>query len=78
MQVTVFSANAVGEREARDAAQEEGVDSEIVAKDGRNASVLWGLQMAQRGVSNVALVKIPISGFLNFKYSLYFLFSISD
>lgn len=78
MQVTVFSANAVDEGEARDAAQEEGVDSETVAEDGRNASVLWGLQMAQQVISNVALVKIPISGFLNFKYSLYFLFSISD
>lgn len=40
MQVIVFSANAVGEGEARDAAQEEGVDSETVAEDGRNASVL--------------------------------------
>lgn len=78
MQVTVFSANAVDEGEARDAAQEEGVDSETVAEDERNAPVLWGLQMAQQVISNVALVKIPISGFLNFKYSLYFLFSISD
>lgn len=40
MQVIVFSANAVGEGEARDAAQEEGVDSETVAEDERNAPVL--------------------------------------
>lgn len=40
MQVTVFSANAVDEGEARDAAQEEGVDSETVAEDERNAPVL--------------------------------------
>lgn len=61
MQVTVFPANAVGGGEA--AAEEEGTDSEAVAEDGRNAPVLWGLQLAQ----HVALVKIPISGFLNFK-----------
>lgn len=40
MQVTVFSANAVGGEEARDAAEGEGTDSETVAKDRRNASVL--------------------------------------
>lgn len=41
MQVTlVFPANAVGGGEARDAAEEEGTDSETVAEDGRNASVL--------------------------------------
>lgn len=38
--VTVFPANAVGGGEARDAAEEEGTNSETVAEDWRNASVL--------------------------------------